>query len=129
MEKQRKMKCFDTKRVTWDIKAILDSCMKWNNRKKYKLLKDGLNNTPKFRKIFAFLTHQQLASKNKICHKCVRDHFTWCIKVKLSPSKKISFYLLQWKPFKMMKNAFLYHLEGSFCYIFKFLSCIFVMWK
>ena len=32
----------------------------------------------------------------------------------LSPSKKIPFYALQWKPFKMMKNTFYYHLKSSF---------------
>ena len=32
----------------------------------------------------------------------------------LSPSKKIHFYLLQWKPFKSDEKCFLFHLKGSF---------------
>ena len=35
-------------------------------------------------------------------------------KVELSPSKKISFYLLQWKPFKNNEKCFLFHLKNSF---------------
>ena len=35
-------------------------------------------------------------------------------KVRLSPSKKIYFYLLQWKPFKDDEKWFLLHLKSSF---------------
>ena len=35
-------------------------------------------------------------------------------KVRLSPSKKIYFYLLQWKPFKDDEKWFLLHLKRSF---------------
>ena len=41
----------------------------------------------------------------------------------LSPSKKIPFYALQWKPFKMMKMLFIIILKALFVLkIFKFLS-------
>ena len=45
--------------------------------------------------------------------------FTWIVffecKVELSPSKKISIYLLQWKSFKNYEKCFLFHLKSSFC--------------
>ena len=45
------------------------------------------------------------------------------LKVGLSPSKKISFYLLQWKPFKNDENSFYFILKALFVLkIFKFLS-------
>ena len=34
-------------------------------------------------------------------------------KVRLSPSKNISFYLLQWKPFKNDEKCSLFHLKSS----------------
>ena len=37
------------------------------------------------------------------------------IKVGLWPSKKVSFYFLQWKHFKNNKKYFLFHLKSSFC--------------
>ena len=47
-------------------------------------------------------------------------------KAGLSPSKKNSFYLFQWKPFKMMKIAFYFILKALFILKrFKFLSCRF----
>ena len=36
------------------------------------------------------------------------------IKVGLSPVKKNSFYLLQWKPFKYGEKCFLFHLKNPF---------------
>ena len=41
------------------------------------------------------------------------DGLIW-LKLGLSPSKKISFYLLQWKPFKNDEKCFLFHLKSSF---------------
>ena len=37
------------------------------------------------------------------------------IKVGLWASKNISFYLLQWNPFKYHEKYFLFHLKNSFC--------------
>ena len=45
--------------------------------------------------------------------------FLILFKVVLSPSKKW-FYLLQWKPFKMMKNAFYFILKALFVLHFSF---------
>ena len=36
------------------------------------------------------------------------------LKVGLAPSEKISFYLLQWKPFRNDEKSFLFHLKCSF---------------
>ena len=36
------------------------------------------------------------------------------LKVRLSSSKQVSFYLLQWKPFKSDEKCFLFHLKSSF---------------
>ena len=48
------------------------------------------------------------------------------IKVWHSPSKKKLFYLLQWKPFKMMQNAFYFISKSqSVPKIFEFLYWIF----
>ena len=38
----------------------------------------------------------------------------WWLKVGLSPSKKTSFYFLQWKPFKNDEKCFLFYLKSSF---------------
>ena len=48
------------------------------------------------------------------------------VKVVLSPSKKDLYYLLHWKPFKMMKNTFYFIIKGLFLLkTFKFLSWLF----
>ena len=41
----------------------------------------------------------------------------------LSPSKKVVFYLFQWKPFKMIENAFYFMLKALYVLgVFTFLS-------
>ena len=41
--------------------------------------------------------------------------FSYGLKVGLPPSKKIYFYLLQWRPFKNDEKSLLIHLKSSFC--------------
>ena len=43
-----------------------------------------------------------------------RESLKVSLKVGLSPSKKILFYLLHWKPFKNDEKYFLFHLKSSF---------------
>ena len=52
-------------------------------------------------------------------------HFVECLKSDSDLQKKL-FYFLQWKPFKLMKNAFYFMLKSLFVLmIFTFLSWLF----
>ena len=53
--------------------------------------------------------YSKMAFSTHACEGCDKS-----FKVGLSPSKIFLFYLLQWKPFKMMKNAFYFILKGFF---------------
>ena len=60
-------------------------------------------------------------------HKCISDRVIF--KARLSSSKNILCYLLDWKPFRSDEKCFLFHLKSSFCsqdiYVFvtNFWSC------
>ena len=61
--------------------------------------------------------------------KIMKKFFLFHLKVRLSPSKKVFYYLLQRKPFKNDEKCFLFHLKSSFhsqdilIFLLTFFSC------
>ena len=64
--------------------------------------------------LFIFCYNQQFCYCKHPFLNFFNDFSGRCFKVGLSPSKRISFHLHQWKPFKNGDNCFLFHLESSF---------------